>query len=73
MKVGDTFEITKEFIHLPGSEFQTTFSPGDKFKVIGYDYIRGFDIQNIETGEKILETRFIFSKLEFKLIKEKEG
>lgn len=70
MKIGDTFEITKEFIDLPGSEFQTTFSPGDRFKVIGYDSIRGYDIQNVVTGEKILETRFIFSNLEFKLIKE---
>lgn len=68
MNTGDIIEITKDYTHLPGTKFQDEFKIGDRFKIIGHDPVRGFDIQNIITGKKALETGLMFHNLEFKLV-----
>jgi hypothetical protein len=57
MKVGDIVVLIEDhtFIKTP---LWRPYKKGQKFKIIGNSGIRGWDLESIDTGEKIYETFF---------------
>jgi hypothetical protein len=53
MGIGEIIVLIEDHIFL-----STPYKKGQRFKIIGSDNIRGLDIESLDTGEKIYETRF---------------